>query len=113
VNIDAQQALYALVVALPSFLIGFLAYKRSVKVDAVAAQSGLSADSRAGAAQVIEGLNQLIDNLQEDNKEFREGIRYCTARFEAVALERDELRQRLAHLYRKYGDSPDPATLNP
>jgi septal ring factor EnvC (AmiA/AmiB activator) len=108
----AQQVVYGLVVGLPSFLLGYLAYRRSRKVDAISAQSGVATETRAGTAQIIEGLNQLIDQLQDDNRSFREdiksmteNIRYLTARLDAREVERDQLKRRLNQLNRKYGEN--------
>lgn len=103
----AQQVVYGLVIGLPSFLLGYLAYRRSRKVDAVSAQSGIATETRAGTAQIIEGLNQLIDNLQDDNRLFREDIKYLTLRLDAISKERDELRRKLNRLNRLYGDNGD------
>lgn len=105
--IQTEQAIYGLLIGLPSFLLGYLAYRRARKVDAVAAQSGVITESRAGTAQIIEGLNLLIDQLQDDNKTFRDDIKYLTLRLDAISKERDELRQQLTRLQRKYGDNGD------
>lgn len=104
-----------LALAAPSFALGYLAYRRSRTVDAVSAQSGVASDTRAGTAQVIDGLNKLIDNLQEDNKDFRDDIKQCALDLKAVVVERDELRLELARLRRRYGENgptqtPPPTT---
>lgn len=115
---QTEQVLTALVIGLPSFLLGFLAYRRARKVDAVAAQSGVITETRAGTAQIIEGLNLLIDQLQDDNKTHRDDmravrddIRDLTLRLGVVSRERDELwqernelRRELTRLRRKYGE---------
>lgn len=94
----------AILIGLPATALGFLAYWRSRKVDAVAEQSGVANESRAGTAQIIEGLNSLIDNLQIDNKQFRDDIRYCASRLDAISIERDRFREEVARLRRRYGD---------
>lgn len=90
----AAQVAMALTAAVSSILIAYLGYRRSKKVDAIAAQAGLDTGSRAGTAQIIEGQNQLIGNLQADNLLLREAAR-----------ERDELKRRLNRMNRKYGDN--------
>lgn len=103
--VQTGQVITALLIGLPSFLLGYLAYRRARKVDAVAAQSGVMTESRAGTAQIIEGLNLLIDQLQDDNKTFRDDIKYLTLRLDAIAKERDQLRRELNRLQRKYGEN--------
>jgi hypothetical protein len=89
--------------------LGFLAYRRSIHVDAVSTQSGIATDNRAGTAQIIDGLNKLIDNLQEDNQSFRDDLKQCAVRIEAISAERDVLRLELAKLRRLYGyDNGNP-----
>lgn len=87
------------------FAAAYLGYRRSRSVDRVTEQSGLTTESRAGTAQIIEGLNQFVDQLQEGHQSFREDIRYLTARLDACGAEREELRRELARLRRKYGDN--------
>lgn len=103
--VDVDPIIQAVLIGLPSFCLGYLAYRRSRKVDKVAEQSGIATETRAGTTQIIEGLNQLIDNLQEDNKAFREDIRHCGTRLDIIVKERDELRVRLNDMLRKYGDN--------
>lgn len=106
---ETDEIIQAIVIGLPSFALGYLAYRRSKKVDAVVEQSGIATETRAGTAQIIEGLNQLIDNLQDDNRSFREDIKYLTLRLDAISKERDELRQKLNQMMRKYGENGDPS----
>jgi uncharacterized coiled-coil protein SlyX len=100
-----QQVLYAIVAGVPALILGILAYRRSKKVDAVAQQSGAATESRAGTAQIIEGLNEIIDSLQEDNKMWREDIRYLTNRLDLNDKQREDLRNELVRMHRKYGDN--------
>jgi ABC-type transporter Mla subunit MlaD len=93
--------------------LGVLTYKRSRAVDAIAAQSGAVSETRAGTTQVIDGLNQLIDQLQDDNKEFRADIRNLTTRFDVITQERDECRRQLNRLIRRYGDGDTPGAGTP
>lgn len=105
---DQGNVVQAIVIGLPSIGISYLAYRQSKKVDAVAEQSGIVTETRAGTAQIIEALNQLIDNLQDDNRSFREDIKYLTLRLDAISKERDELKQKLNQMMRKYGENGDP-----
>lgn len=96
----------ALVIGLPSFGLGFLAYRRSLKVDKVANQVGLSSETRAGTQQIILGLNDLVDNLQEDNKALREEAKYLLGRITTLIAECEEVKRQLNAFQRKYGDLP-------
>lgn len=100
-----QQLLYALAAGIPALIIGILGYRRSKKVDAVAEQSGIATESRAGQAQVIEGLNKIIDNLQEDNQVGRDYAKYLITRLDLSDKEREDLRFKLTRMRRKYGDN--------
>lgn len=102
---DMDIVIQATLIGLPATILGILAYRQSRKVDAVAEQSGVATETRAGTAQIIEGLNNLVDNLQEDNKVFRDELKYLTQTLGAVVLERDELRKEVARLRRKYGEN--------
>lgn len=104
----------ALVAAIPAFIIGVLAYRRSLKVDQVSEQSGVASNHRAGTAQVLDGLNALVDQLQEDNASFRIDIKDLAARLNVVTLERDALKLEVARLKKRYQvddeDTPNPPT---
>lgn len=104
-----NEIVIALITAVPAFLIGVFAYRRSLKVDQVSAQSGAASNQMAGTAQVIEGLNRLIDQLQEDNDSFRADIKDLAARLVVITAERDALKLEVARLRKKYaanGDDP-------
>lgn len=108
---SSSTVIVALVGAAVSLTIAFLGHRRSKLVDATSAQSGVASNHRAGTAQVLEGLNDLVDQLQEDNQSFRLDIKDLAARLNVVTLERDALKLELARLRRKYGDNDD--TPNP
>lgn len=95
----------AITAGLPSIVVAVLTYRRSTKVDSVAAQAGIATESRAGTAQIIEGLNGLIDNLQEDNVAFRDEVRYLTGRMTELIAEGDACRRKLNDLHRRYGEN--------
>jgi len=102
---DWGQVVQALLIGAPSFLLGYLVYQRSRKVDAISAQSGIVTEARAGTAQIIDGLNKLIDNLQEDNASFRDDVSRLHVRLDACYEERNELRARFNRLSKRYGDA--------
>ena len=99
-----NSVIQALLIGLPATMLGALAYRRSRKVDAVAEQSGVATENRAGTAQIIQGLNDLVSNLQTDNKVFREDIKYLDQRLDNLIAEREELRKEIARLRKKYGE---------
>lgn len=88
--------------AVPATVLGYLAHRRSRQVDAASAQSNVASSHQAGTAQVIQGLNALIDQLQEDNTTFRQDIRALAVRLDRVTTERDALRIEVADLKKKY-----------
>lgn len=92
------ELLGALAVAVPSLIIGLMTYLRSRTVDAVSAQSGAASNNRAGTAQIIEGLNNLIDQIQEENKRLRTEAEGRATRLELLTLE-------VARLRKKYADN--------
>lgn len=61
-----------LIIGLPSAFLGFLGYRRSVRVDQDAATALIIANRSEEVAQIIDGLNKLVENLQEDNAAQRE-----------------------------------------
>lgn len=71
-TIDAQTV--ALIVAAPTTILGYLAYRRSQKVDAIAAQAGIATSERGSIQQVIEGHQGLIASLQKDNEVGRQRL---------------------------------------
>lgn len=106
---DWGQVAVGLALAIPSFVIGFLAHRRSKRVDAISEQSGLATGALEGTAQILAGLNGLIDTLQEDNKTFRGDLRYLTTRLDACNRERDKLQRELARYRHRYGNDLPPS----
>jgi len=78
-------------------------YRRSIRVDAVSEKSGVATETRAGTAQIIDGLNLLVDQLQEGTASHRETIRFLTERIDKVLAENAELRLDNARLRKRYG----------
>lgn len=102
--------------AIPATVISLLGLRRAYHNDKVTEQSGIVAGNATAVAQVISGLNQIIDNLQDDNRVFREEIKALTRNFreevkllnvrlEAVIKERDALRKECNFYITKYGDT--------
>lgn len=96
-----EPVVLVLIGAIPSFVLGFLAYRRSIKVDKVAELSGIASSQTAGIEQVIGGLNTLTDSLQVDNKILRENIAQCALRLERALTEKDELLKQVERLSRE------------
>ena len=108
-----QATIIGVAAPVAALALGVLGYQRSRHVDRISEQSGVATDTRAGTAQIIEGLNGLIDNLQEDNKEFRADIRACALRLDTITTERDGLKRELARLRRRYGENGDTPPSTP
>lgn len=81
-----------------SGLLGYFAYRRSVKVDATAAQAGEQTESRAGIEQVIDALNDLNNNLQADNRVLRQTLQNQLTRFDALEADNKECEKKTKHL---------------
>lgn len=88
--IDWGTVIPPLLVGIPSFLLGYWGLRRSVKVDAATERSGVLAAASAGTTW-------FVDQIQEDNKEYRE-------RLDTVTKERDDLKRQLTRYQRKYGN---------
>ena len=97
-------------------LIAWWGHLKSKRVDAISAQSGIAANGRAGTAQILEGLNTLIDQLQEDYQGARNDIVHLRDRLQVVAAERDALTLEVARLRKRYGvngENGPPAPADP
>lgn len=64
-----------LVVGIPTSLLGFSAYRRAERLDRAASQAAVIAAGGEAVQRVINGLDQIVENLQVDNKEGRELVR--------------------------------------
>ena len=94
------------ITAAPIVVAGVVAwwgYRRSIRVDAVSEKSGVATETRAGTAQIIDGLNSLVDQLQEGTASHRETIKFLTERIDRVLAENVELRLDNARLRKRYG----------
>jgi len=93
-------AVVGLLVALPSAAIAYLAYRRGMRADAVAATATVATVQSGSVAQVIDGLNALVAALQTDNRTLRKTIERLEAR---VILMQDAI-DRLEKRVTKNGD---------
>lgn len=73
-NIWEHPAVIGIIVAIPSFVLGVLSWRRSLEVDDVAEKAGAASQEIGAVQQVIDGLNRLVASLQEDNKVLRQEI---------------------------------------
>lgn len=96
-------AIVGFIVAIPSFILGYLAYRQSKHVDKVTEQSGIVTSQAGAVQQVIDGLNKLVFNLQEDNKLLRANLTDLGAKLSELVAERDSLKRDMADLSKKYG----------
>lgn len=118
----SHPAVIGVIIGIPATAIAVLGYRRSVRTDAIAAQSDVAENKREGVEQVIEGLNKLLGNVQNDNealrvtsrelnaevrvlnKEVRElnaEVRSLNAKLSLVVQQNDELKQQIIDLNAK------------
>lgn len=100
---DWSPAIIGLVIGVPSFIIGILGYRRANKIDKATETAAMIAAQTGSVSQVITGLNTLIENLQEDNKAWRDNFRELSLRLAEVIKERDQLQKAYDALAKKYG----------
>lgn len=103
----SNTAVIGFIVGIPSLILGYLVYKQSQKVDKTTEQSGIANTQLTAVGQVLSGLNQLIDNLQTDNKELRENIKAIGIRLKEVIDERDTLIKEMDKLNKLYKNGND------
>lgn len=95
VNVDPATVV-AFLGVISTGLLGWFGYKRSQKADTVAEKAG-------AVEQIINGLNILVENLQEDNKDLRSTVSELKNALEKALKERDDATKDLKALQRKYG----------
>lgn len=71
-EIWSNPLLVGLILAIPSTILGLLAYRRSRAVDKVTERTQEATTQSGSINQVISGLETLVENLQDDNKWLRE-----------------------------------------
>lgn len=94
----------SLVIALA---VAWWGYKRGSKSDAVAGQLGMASETRAGTQQIMDGLNALIDQLQEGAATHKDTVAYLQARLDHVIDENIALKVENLALRRQYGINGD------
>lgn len=92
----------SLIVGTPASVLAYLAYKRGVRADKAAERSGALQANSTAIQQVIDGLNRLIDNLQEDNKLLRESVSELDKRLIQITTENLDLKKQISVLKSKY-----------
>lgn len=95
-------AIIALVAAIPSVALGYLVYRQSKKTDKITEQSSAASSQATAVDQVIQGLNKLIDNIQEDNKLLRENVDELRVRLKETMEENHNLQEEVRDLHIKY-----------
>lgn len=105
---DTGQIITSVWAGAASLTVGILGYLHSKKVDATAAQAGVTSETRAGTAQIIDGLNGLVDQLQEDNTALREALRdqakHYVERLDEIDRKCALMKTELDRFRRRYGD---------
>lgn len=91
-------AVVGLIVAIPSGILGYLGYRRSRHVDAVAEQAGVQSSQSTSIGQVVDGLNALVGNLQEDNRALRDHVKELNTKLDLIISECQGLKQQIALL---------------
>lgn len=102
---DWSPAIIGLIIGVPSFIIGILGYRRATKIDKATENAAVIAAQTGMQGQIIDGLNQWIDNLQDDNKSFREDLKHLTQRLTDCSKENEAIKKEMSRLYRKYGEN--------
>lgn len=88
-------------VGLPSIALGYLGFRQSQKVDAIAAQAGIATVESGTIGHVIDGLNKLVANLQGDNAVLRAELSTVNEKLSQVIRYCEELKQQLADLRKR------------
>lgn len=99
----SHPAVIGLIIGIPSFILGWLGYKRAVKVDKSVENASVIAAQTGSVAQIITGLNSVIDNLQEDNKIWRDNFKELSLKLTEVIKERDQIQKDYNALAKKFG----------
>lgn len=96
-------AVIGLIVAIPSFLVGYLGYRRSLKLDSVAQQAGSTTFHLGAVDQIIDGLNDVIKQLREDKKELRDALKDLRGKLREAENEVEGLNKWIETLKNKLG----------
>lgn len=82
-------AVVGLIIAIPGAILGYLGYRRSLKVDEAAKQAGIATSQGISVGQAVDGLNKVIAALQEDNKVLRDDVKDLRAGVELIQARLD------------------------
>lgn len=96
-------AVVGLIIGIPTFILGWLGYRRAVRVDKSTENAAVVAAQTGSVGQVISGLNDLIESLQEDNKIWRENFKELSLKLAEVIRERDQIQKDYNAIAKKYG----------
>lgn len=92
-----------IVATISGIFIAWIGVRRSFKVDKATENAAVVAAQTGSVGQVIAGLNTLIENLQEDNKIWRENFKELSLKLSEVIKERDQIQKDYETLAKKYG----------
>lgn len=94
-DVWTNPALLVIIAAIPSFILGILALRRSRAVDKTTEQTQIATNELGSINQVIEGMSTLTVNLQDDNKLLRESIEACRRELERIIQNQEDLSKKL------------------
>lgn len=80
----SNPAVVGLILAIPSSIFAYLAYRRSHRVDEVAKQAGQATEHGMSIDRVIAGMNTVIVNVQKDNEDLRKDVDRLEQRLDLV-----------------------------
>lgn len=87
-----------LLVGIPTTLLGILAFRRTQRLDKVAAQAAEAQASSAQVQTLVSGLNAMIDRLQDDNKILRTNVEVLTQQYDVLKRSCSDLEKLVAEL---------------
>ena len=99
--VTVTQAVAGVIVAIPSLILAYLGYKRSQKVDDLAAAAGVAQTSAVTTGQVLDSLDKIVQRLGEDNVQLRSQLAACTERTDALDTLISKLRSEVVTLMRR------------
>lgn len=98
-------AVVGLIVGAPMAILGALGWWRSRGMDAAAKQTATETLHAGRVAEVIAGLQSIINNLKDDNEELRDNLKDCDLRIEALRKRIDALYAEIRELRAENGRS--------
>lgn len=97
-NLDVITKIVAAAGVISTIILSYKGFNRSKKADETTAKAG-------AVEQIINGLNILVESLQEDNKTLREQVKELRSGLENATKERDSLKRQVEKLHIKYGQA--------